>query len=72
MTSLSTTIEGFDFAWKALQQRWEAAKAVWNDSVQRKFEQEYWEPLDRQVHVTRQEMARLAELIAKARLSVKE
>lgn len=71
MASMSTSVENLDAAWKTLLSRWEAAKGVWNDPVQRKFEQGYWEPLSQQVHATKQEMARLAEVIAKARQSVK-
>ena len=71
MSSLSTSVENLDAAWKMILQRWEAAKGVWNDRVQRKFEQEYQEPLERQVYATKQEMVRLAEVIAKARQSVK-
>lgn len=71
MSSLSTSIENLDTAWKALRSRWEAAQSVWNDPVQRKFEQEYWQPLEQQVHATRQQMAHLAEVIAKVRQSVK-
>jgi hypothetical protein len=71
MASLNTSVENLDAAWKALLGRWDATKAVWNDPVQRDFEEQYWQPLEQHVHATQQEMARLAEVIAKARQSVK-
>lgn len=71
MTSLNTSVESLDAAWRALLSRWEATKAVWNDPVQRDFEGQYWQPLAQQVGATRQQMAHLAEIIAKARQSVK-
>ncbi|MBS1252572.1 MAG: hypothetical protein MAG451_01613 [Anaerolineales bacterium] len=44
---------------------------VWNDPVRRRFEKEYWMPLERQVQATQREMERLARVISQARRSVK-
>ena len=53
-------------SFQMLSQRWEEAKALWNDVVRRHFERTYWEPLERQARATHEEAARLAEVLAKA------
>jgi hypothetical protein len=35
--------------WSSLSQRWAMTRESWNDSVQRHFESEYWDELERSV-----------------------
>lgn len=71
MRNLNSTRAELQAAWQRLYQRWEETKAVWNDPVRRRFEKEHWMPLENQTQVTLKEMERLAQVIAKARRSVK-
>lgn len=66
MTNPHQPVEDLRTAFRMLQQRWEATRAVWHDLVRWRFERAYWEPLERQAHVTHEEAARLAEVLAKA------
>lgn len=59
-------VEDLRTAFQMLNQRWEEARAVWNDVVRWHFERTYWEPLDREARATHEEAARLAEMLAKA------
>ena len=65
--------ESFDVAIRELQnssrrlcQRWDETKQIWDDSVQRQFEKEFWQPLDVQVNVTQRELERLARVVTDA------
>ena len=71
MANLSTTITQLDTAFQTLRQRWEHTKALWNDSVRRGFEDDYWTPLEKQTQTTQREMERLAQVISQAQRSVK-
>lgn len=71
MSNLSLTADHLNTAWQVLHQRWEQTRAVWNDPVARSFEKEHWTPLEQQTRTTQQEMERLAQVVAKARRSVK-
>lgn len=71
MGSLNSTQAELQAGWQRLAQRWEETKAVWNDPVRRRFEKEYWIPLENQTRTTLKEMERLGQVIAKARQSVK-
>jgi hypothetical protein len=71
MANLGTTIAQLDAAFRTLSQRWEHTKTLWNDSVRRSFEDDYWTPLETQARETQREMERLAQVIAQARRSVK-
>ncbi|MBI3739515.1 MAG: hypothetical protein HY258_10760 [Chloroflexi bacterium] len=68
---LNNTTAQLDSAFRSLAQRWADTKTVWDDSVQRDFEKEYWEPLEAQIRSTQQEMERLAQVIAQAQRNVK-
>ncbi|MGB0383840.1 MAG: hypothetical protein ACPGWR_03370 [Ardenticatenaceae bacterium] len=69
--ALNTPLAQLNTAHKRLNQRWEATKSVWNDSVQQDFEKRYFQPLERQTQATLKEMERLAQVIAKARRHLK-
>lgn len=71
MTSLHNTAAELRDAWQVVQQRWEQTKAVWNDPVAWSFEQERWAPLEQQTRAVRQEMERLAQVVAQAQRNVK-
>lgn len=71
MTQVQATAAELHEAWQRLMQRWQSTRALWNDPVARSFEKEHWTPLEQQTRTTQQEMERLAQVIAKARRSVK-
>jgi len=71
MSNLNNTSVELRDIWQRLNQRWEEAKALWNDPVRWSFEKEHWTPLEGQAQATQQEMARLAQVIAQAQRSVK-
>lgn len=71
MSNLNSTQADLQASWRRLDQRWEETKVVWNDPVRRRFEQEYWTPLENQTRTTLKEMERLAQVIAQVRRSVK-
>lgn len=71
MSNLNNTSVELRDIWQRLNQRWEEAKALWNDPVRWSFEKEHWTPLEGQVQATQREMARLAQVIAQAQRSVK-
>ncbi len=52
-----------DSAWRALDTRWHATKAVWNDGVRREFERDFIASLEQQVPAMRGEMERLAYVL---------
>jgi len=61
----------FEEAWRRLLQRWETAKAAWNDPVGQAFEQDYWTPLDVQVQQTHRALLQLEQTLAKVKHSIK-
>ena len=71
MSSLNTTREQLYAAWQALQHQWQASCALWDDSVRRRFEREFWQDFERVVPATMNEMQKLAEVIAQARRSAR-
>lgn len=71
MSNAKASVAQMETALKRLHQQWEQAKALWNDPVRWRFENEHWDPLERQAQATLQEMTRLAEVLAQARRSVK-
>lgn len=71
MAGLNAQVSELDDVWRALRQRWEDVAAVWNDPVRWSFEKDHYEPLEAQVAATRRELARLAEVVARARQGVK-
>ncbi len=64
MANLESAMSEMNTALRVLTQRWEATQAVWNDSVERDFEQNYWTPTQAHVQATQREMERLAQVIA--------
>lgn len=71
MADLSGPIDHLNAALQALRQSWQNAAALWNDSVRRNFEQEHWSGIERETQATQQQMARLAQVIARARKEVR-
>jgi hypothetical protein len=71
MSNLTSTLEQLNSALLVLRQRWEYTKTMWNDSVRRGFEDDYWTPLEKQTQATQREMEKLAQVIAQAQRSVK-
>lgn len=71
MASLTSSANEIQEALRRLLQQWESTRQVWNDSVSREFQEQYVEPLDTQTRAAQREMAKLAQIIAAARKSVK-
>ena len=71
MSSLDLTVRQWRDQANMLRQRWEETKPLWNDAVRWSFEKKYWTPLQQQTELTAKEMERVAQVIAKARRSVK-
>jgi hypothetical protein len=71
MGNLSSTATDLQANWHRLCQKWENVKTLWNDSVRRGFEDDYWTPLERQTQATQREMERLVQVIAQAQRNVK-
>ena len=71
MANLNTILAQLESNWKALHLRWEQSGQVWTDQMHRNFAGQYWDTLAREVSATQQEMEHLAQVIAKARRSVK-
>jgi hypothetical protein len=71
MSNLDASVITLADAHKRLQQRWEAAKLVWNDPVRWSFECKHWEPLTQQTQTTLRDLEQLAAIIARARQSIK-
>lgn len=53
-----------------LRQRWEESKDLWDDPIRREFEKRHWQQLEQATRTTLDEMARLAEVLAKAQRHV--
>ena len=60
---MTTGIIQLQESFKALRLRWEETKLIWEDQVQRQFEDEFLAPLETQVRTTHQAMEHLAQLI---------
>jgi hypothetical protein len=58
-------------AWKMLLRDWQDSREVWNDKVREQFENQHWNPLELHSRSAHKAMLNLAEVIAKARQSVK-
>jgi len=71
MSTLSTTRDRLNSAFRSLSDQWGISCGLWNDSKRHRFEREFWQPLETQMPLTLKEMARLAQVIAQARQSVK-
>lgn len=57
--------------WHRLSQRWQRSTALWDDVVQRDFEQRYWDPLADQAQSVHCEMAALQLAIDRAKRELK-
>lgn len=53
-------------AYKTLQLHWEDTKEHWQDSTQRRFDENYLEPLGPQIAAALEAIARLTEVLARA------
>jgi hypothetical protein len=70
MAGLQYPVSQLEGARIVLDQRWQQTKSVWNDKVQREFEQEFIVPLEQQLPRTRASMEQLSQVIAVARRMV--
>ncbi len=70
MSNAHLPVTQLETSLKLLGQRWEEAKALWNDPVRRDFEKRHWQPLELETRNTLKEMARLADMLAKAQRNV--
>lgn len=59
-------IEQLHNNWKQLQAEWARTKSEWNDPVQRRFEQHYWQPYAETMPRIEKELARVVEMSEKA------
>jgi len=64
--SLSTASISLADGLKTAGALWEDTRAVWDDSVSRAFESNYWIPLKTQVESTLAALERLAPILARA------
>jgi hypothetical protein len=71
MSGMSYSVDQLDTALTTLRQRWEAARAVWNDAVSQDFERTVWAGIEAQTRAAHQAMAQLAQMIAQAERAVK-
>lgn len=71
MASLSSSANDVQQSLQRLLQKWDAAQQVWNDPVSREFQQQYLEPLHKQTRAAKQQIEKIAQVIASARQSVK-
>ncbi len=71
MSSLGQSIEALNVAWQVMQQRWKYTRSVWNDSVARDFEREFYAPLASQITPTQRKLDQLAEVVAQAQRRVR-
>lgn len=70
MGALNHALSDLESAERALHQRWEHAKSLWNDPVSRGFETDYFIPIQSQMQATFKEMQQLAQTIDAARRAV--
>lgn len=61
--ALSTGRSKLHDAHKTLRAHWEAVEGVWKDSVRRDFEDNYWKPLEPEIHATLRGIDRLAQVL---------
>lgn len=71
MAALTTTLERLSAQLRVLRQRWQETRTLWDDPVARRFEQNYWTPLDTEAYRTLQELDSLAQVLAQAKQHVK-
>jgi hypothetical protein len=63
--SLHASWTELNSALKTLRERWEDAKAQWNDAVRDDFEEQFWLPLEAQVRSTLRGIERLNPTLVK-------
>jgi hypothetical protein len=63
--SLHASWTELNSALKTLRERWEDAKAQWNDPVRDDFEEQFWLPLEAQVRSTLRGIERLNPTLVK-------
>jgi hypothetical protein len=70
MAALHSPLNQLETAGKTLHHRWEATRAIWNDSVSQTFESDYLTLIEAQAQATLKEMQQLAQAIDAARRAV--
>lgn len=70
MATLHSPLDQLETAGKTLHHRWEATRAIWNDSVSQTFESKYLALIEAQAQETRKEMQKFAQAIDAARRAV--
>jgi hypothetical protein len=70
MAALHSPLNQLETAGKTLHHRWEATKAVWNDSVSETLERQHLTFIEEQAQATFKEMQQLAQTIDAARRAV--
>lgn len=53
--------------WTDLDRRWDNVREGWQDPIQKKFEEDYWLPLEPMVSRTLAAIDRLSQVLAQAR-----
>lgn len=69
--SLASISSKLNEDWQRVQRRWHETTQVWDDSIRRQFEREFWQPLEAQISATQREMERLANEISQAHHSIR-
>ncbi len=67
---LHTSHEHLNTRWRSLQHQWNTTGEQWQDSVRQRFERHYWAEYANSVTPALGELARLAELVERARKEV--
>ena len=70
MASLTQHTAAFDAAWQQLRHAWQTTSDQWHDQAQQDFAQQHWQPLERQVTLTRRELQNLIMVIERAKAAL--
>lgn len=62
----SSSVGKLHSALRDLQRNWQATDEAWQDSVRKRFEEQYYEPMAASSMSTIQEMRRLQEILMRA------
>ena len=71
MSDLDNASKRLEEAFLVIKRRWQASETLWQDQVQRQFEETYWQPLASLVPATLNDLDQLAQTIAQARNNIK-
>jgi hypothetical protein len=61
----------FDESWKRLERQWQMSSEQWHDEVRQAFDQQYWQPLEQQVGLTKHELQKVVAAIERAMVSLR-